>query len=80
MSYNVHIRLGRMAIYRHRTTVSVGMEIRYQSICQRLPSGNNTFTYLLDAAVPRSLSLAWVSLYTYGRLGANWKLLGKQRD
>jgi len=50
----IHMRLGRMAIHRHRTSVSVGMDIMHQSMFQRLPSGYKSTTYLLDAAVPRS--------------------------
>jgi len=77
---DVHMRRGRTAIHRHRTCVCVGMEIMYQSMCQQLPSGNKTMIYLLDAAVPGSLSLACSKAYTYGRLGANWKLMAKERD
>ena len=74
----VHMRLGRMAIHSHRTSVCVSQEIMYRSMCQRLPSENKTIIYLLDAAVPRSLSLALSKAYTYRRIVVNWKLMAKK--
>jgi len=42
------MQLGPVALYNHRTSVCVSMEIMYRSMLQRLPLGNKTIIYLLD--------------------------------
>ena len=46
----VHMRLGRVALHNHHTSVCVSMEIMNRSMLQRLPFGYKTIIYLLDEA------------------------------
>ena len=47
----VHMKLGRVTLHNHRTSVCVSKEIMYWSMLQRLPSGNKTTIYLFDEAI-----------------------------
>jgi len=44
------MRLGRVALHIHRTSVCVSMKIMYRSMLQRLPFGNKTIIYQLEEA------------------------------